>query len=59
MDNDRQELNNVEQEHRWLVQNRRALEAYNVRVAKHGLLSDHARLLTTSPPPDRRHPKPR
>jgi antitoxin CcdA len=32
-------------ERRWLEQNRLAIEAYNSRVAKHGLLSDDAGLL--------------
>jgi antitoxin CcdA len=35
----------AEQERRWLEDNRQAIEAYNQRVAKHGLLSDHAGLL--------------
>lgn len=35
----------VEQERRWLEENRQAIEAYNRRVAEHGLLSDHAGLL--------------
>jgi antitoxin CcdA len=35
----------AEQERRWLEENRAAIEAYNRRVAKHGLLSDHAGLL--------------
>jgi antitoxin CcdA len=35
----------AEQEKRWLHDNRAALEAYNRRVEKHGLLSDHAGLL--------------
>jgi antitoxin CcdA len=32
-------------ERRWLEQNRLAIEAYNSRVAKHGLLADDASLL--------------
>ena len=35
----------AETEKRWLVDNRAALEAYNRRVAEHGLLSDSAGLL--------------
>ena len=35
----------AEQERRWLEENREALQAYNRRVAEHGLLSDHAGLL--------------
>jgi len=35
----------AEQERRWLEENRAALEAYNRRVAEHGLLSDEAGLL--------------
>jgi antitoxin CcdA len=35
----------AEQERRWLEENREAIEAYNRRVAQHGLLSDHAGLL--------------
>jgi antitoxin CcdA len=35
----------AEQERRWLQENRQALDAYNNRVAEHGLLSDHAGLL--------------
>jgi antitoxin CcdA len=35
----------AEQERRWLEENREAIEAYNRRVAEHGLLSDHAGLL--------------
>jgi post-segregation antitoxin (ccd killing protein) len=35
----------AEQARRWLEENRQAIEAYNLRVAKHGLLSDHAGLL--------------
>ena len=34
----------AEQERRWLEENREAIEAYNRRVAEHGLLSDHAGL---------------
>ncbi|PWT87168.1 MAG: acetoacetyl-CoA synthase [Proteobacteria bacterium] len=32
----------VELEKRWLAENRRAIDAYNRRVAEHGLLSDEA-----------------
>ena len=32
------------QERRWLEKNREAIEAYNRRVAEHGLLSDEAGL---------------
>jgi antitoxin CcdA len=32
----------VEQEKQWLEQNRAALDAYNERVARHGILSDEA-----------------
>jgi post-segregation antitoxin (ccd killing protein) len=32
----------AEQERRWLDENRTAIAAYNLRVAQHGLLSDHA-----------------
>ncbi|MCZ7659402.1 MAG: type II toxin-antitoxin system CcdA family antitoxin [Xanthobacteraceae bacterium] len=35
----------AERERRWLEENRVALEAYNRRVAEHGLLSDSAGLL--------------
>ena len=35
----------AETEKRWLSDNRAALEAYNRRVAEHGLLSDSAGLL--------------
>jgi antitoxin CcdA len=35
----------VEQEKRWLEQNRAAVDAYNARVAEHGLLSDEPGLL--------------
>lgn len=35
----------AERERRWLEENRVALEAYNRRVAGHGLLSDSAGLL--------------
>lgn len=35
----------AEQERQWLEDNREAIEAYNRRVAEHGLLSDHAGLL--------------
>ena len=35
----------ADQEKRWLEENRRALDAYNARVAQHGLLSDEAALL--------------
>jgi antitoxin CcdA len=34
-----------EQEKRWLEQNRAAIDAYNRRVAAHGLLADDAALL--------------
>jgi antitoxin CcdA len=34
-----------EQEKRWLEQNRAAIDAYNQRVATHGLLADDAALL--------------
>jgi antitoxin CcdA len=34
----------AEQEKRWLEENRGAIEAYNRRVAEHGLLSDEAGL---------------
>ena len=51
MNNDGQELNKVEQERRWLEENRQALNAYNARVAKHGLLSEHAGPPTSVAPP--------
>jgi antitoxin CcdA len=35
----------AEQERRWLAENRAAIEAYNLRVATHGLLADDAGLL--------------
>jgi antitoxin CcdA len=35
----------AEQEKRWLEQNRGAIDAYNRRVAAHGLLADDAALL--------------
>jgi antitoxin CcdA len=35
----------AEQEKRWLEQNRAAIDAYNSRVATHGLLADDAALL--------------
>ncbi len=35
----------VEQEKRWLEENRTAIDAYNARVEEHGLLSDEAALL--------------
>jgi len=35
----------AEQEKRWLAENRAAIEAYNRRVATHGLLSDDAGML--------------
>jgi antitoxin CcdA len=35
----------AEQEKRWLEQNRAAIDAYNQRVATHGLLADDAALL--------------
>lgn len=34
----------ADQEKRWLEENRSAIEAYNRRVAEHGLLSDEAGL---------------
>jgi post-segregation antitoxin (ccd killing protein) len=34
----------TEQARRWLEKNREAIEAYNRRVAEHGLLSDEAGL---------------
>jgi post-segregation antitoxin (ccd killing protein) len=34
-----------EREKRWLAENRTALDAYNLRVATHGLLADDAALL--------------
>jgi post-segregation antitoxin (ccd killing protein) len=34
----------TDQERRWLEKNREAIEAYNRRVAEHGLLSDHTGL---------------
>jgi post-segregation antitoxin (ccd killing protein) len=37
-------LAKAEQERRWLAENRAAINAYNLRVAKHGLLSDHSGL---------------
>jgi post-segregation antitoxin (ccd killing protein) len=35
----------IELEKQWLENNRAAIEAYNRRVAEHGLLSDSAGLL--------------
>jgi antitoxin CcdA len=35
----------AEQEKRWLEENRAAIDAYNKRVAQHGLLTDEAGLL--------------
>jgi antitoxin CcdA len=35
----------AEQEKRWVQENRAAIDAYNARVAAHGLLSDQAGLL--------------
>jgi antitoxin CcdA len=35
----------TEQEKRWLEENRAAIDAYNRRVATHGLLADDAALL--------------
>ena len=35
----------AERERRWLEENREAIEAYNRRVAEHGLLSDEAGML--------------
>jgi antitoxin CcdA len=35
----------AERERRWLEENKAAIEAYNRRVAEHGLLSDSAGLL--------------
>ncbi len=35
----------AEQERRWLDQNKTAIEAYNLRVARDGLLADEAGLL--------------
>jgi len=37
-------LSKAEREHRWLEENREAIEAYNRRVAQHGLLSDRTGL---------------
>jgi post-segregation antitoxin (ccd killing protein) len=37
-------LAKAERERRWLEENRSAINAYNLRVAKHGLLSDHTGL---------------
>ena len=34
----------IEQEKRWLEENRPAIDAYNARVEQHGLLSDEAAL---------------
>lgn len=34
----------ADQERRWLEDNKLAIEAYNLRVAQHGLLSDEAGL---------------
>jgi antitoxin CcdA len=35
----------AEQEKRWLENNQAAIKAYNLRVSRHGLLSDEAGLL--------------
>jgi antitoxin CcdA len=35
----------AEQEKRWLESNQAAIKAYNLRVSRHGLLSDEAGLL--------------
>ena len=35
----------AEQEKRWLESNQTAIKAYNLRVSRHGLLSDEAGLL--------------
>jgi post-segregation antitoxin (ccd killing protein) len=35
----------AERERHWLDENRPAIAAYNLRVAQHGLLSDHAGVL--------------
>jgi antitoxin CcdA len=35
----------AEQEKRWLESNQAAIKAYNLRVSRHGLLSDEANLL--------------
>jgi post-segregation antitoxin (ccd killing protein) len=35
----------AEQEKRWLQENQAAIQAYNQRVAQHGLLSDETGLL--------------
>jgi antitoxin CcdA len=35
----------AEQERRWLEENRTAIDAYNQRVAAHGLLADDAAIL--------------
>jgi post-segregation antitoxin (ccd killing protein) len=40
-------LKKAEQERRWIEENRQALEAYDTRVAEHGLLSDFAGILTS------------
>jgi len=37
-------LSKAERERRWLVKSREAIDAYNRRVAQHGLLSDEASL---------------
>jgi post-segregation antitoxin (ccd killing protein) len=37
-------LTKAERERRWLEENRAAINAYNLRVAKHGRLSDHSGL---------------
>jgi Post-segregation antitoxin CcdA len=41
-------LQKAEQERRWLEENREAIETYNLRVARHGILSDGTGLLDTS-----------
>ena len=33
--------NTLEKQRRWLEENRHAFQAYNLRVAEHGLMSDH------------------
>ena len=38
-------ITKADRERRWIEDNRAALEAYNRRVARHGLLSDNADLL--------------
>jgi len=36
--------NTLEKQRRWLEENREAIEAYNRRVAEHGILFDHTGL---------------